>query len=79
MAIGLGGGTRGPAEIELQIPKIRRGSYFPSFLQPGDDHRAFYPNSQLPGWPAGAYIRTTALITRPCSASCAASSSWSRS
>jgi transposase-like protein len=21
-------------EIELQIPKIRRGSYFPSFLQP---------------------------------------------
>ena len=33
-AIGRGAGTRGPGEIELQIPKIRQGSYFPSFLEP---------------------------------------------
>jgi hypothetical protein len=33
-AIGLGGGDTRAGEIELQIPKIRKGSYFPSFLQP---------------------------------------------
>ena len=33
-AIGLGAGTRGAGEIELQIAKIRRGSSFPSFPQP---------------------------------------------
>src|SRR3954469_13898730 len=27
-------------EIELQIPKIRQGSYFPSFLQPAQAQRA---------------------------------------
>src|SRR5215218_5513168 len=32
-ATGPGGGTRA-GEIELEIPKIRQGSYFPSFLQP---------------------------------------------
>ena len=34
MGIGRGGGTRRAGEIELQIPKLRQGSYFPSFLQP---------------------------------------------
>ena len=34
MVIGAGAGTSGPGRFELQIPKIRRGSYFPSFLQP---------------------------------------------
>ena len=33
-AIGRGGGTRGPGRSSLQIPKLRRGSYFPCFLQP---------------------------------------------
>ena len=32
--IGRGAGTRGSGEIELQIPKLRQGSYFPSFLEP---------------------------------------------
>ena len=27
-------GTRGSGEIELAIPKLRSGSYFPSFLEP---------------------------------------------
>ena len=33
-AIARGAGTPRAGEIELQIPKIRQGSYFPSFLQP---------------------------------------------
>jgi hypothetical protein len=34
MGIGRGRGRHAPGEIELAIPKLRRGSYFPSFLEP---------------------------------------------
>ena len=27
-------GRRGPARVELRIPKLRKGSYFPGFLEP---------------------------------------------
>ncbi len=34
MATETGPGTRAPAAVELKIPKLRQGSYFPEFLEP---------------------------------------------
>lgn len=34
MAIATGAGTRARGTVDLKIPKLRRGSYFPAFLEP---------------------------------------------
>jgi putative transposase len=46
-------GYRSPGEIELQIPKLRQGSYFPSFLQP----RRRSEQALVFGCPAGLCVR----------------------
>ena len=48
-------------EIELQIPKIRQGSYFPSFLQP----RKRSEQAAVVGGPAGLCVRCVDAACRP--------------
>ena len=48
-------------EIELQIPKIRQGSYFPSFLEP----RRRSEQALLGGRPAGLCLRRLDAARRP--------------
>ena len=47
-------------ELELAIPKLRKGSYFPSFLQPRKrSEQALVAVVRRPTWPASRRARST--------------------